>query len=84
MTFWMIIFIWQYNRGLLLVVIMGLSMTNLTTAKLKEKIVDAYIKDKLLNINTRSLASIRYGKTCDPDNLERTVEGQFSTDPRNK
>jgi endonuclease YncB( thermonuclease family) len=45
------------------------------------KIVDAYIKDKLLNINTRNLINV--GKTCDPDNLERTVEGQFSTDPRN-
>ena len=49
----------------------------------EREIVDAYIKDKLLNLNTRSLASISYGKACDPDNLEKTVEGQFSTDPRN-
>ena len=47
----------------------------------ERKIVDAYIKDKLLNINTRNLINV--GKTCDPDNLDRTVEGQFSTDPRN-
>jgi len=49
----------------------------------EREIVDAYIKDKLLNLNTRSLASNSYGKACDPDNLEKTVEGQFSTDPRN-
>jgi hypothetical protein len=48
----------------------------------ERNIVDAYIKDKLLNLNTRNRASD--GKTCDPDNLERTVEGQFSTDPRNR
>jgi len=45
------------------------------------KIVDAYIKNKLLNINTRNLINV--GKTCDPNNLKRTIEGQFSTDPRN-
>ena len=48
----------------------------------ERKIVDAYIKDKLLNINTRNRASD--GKTCDPDNLERTIQGQFSMDPRNR
>ena len=48
----------------------------------ERKIVDAYIKDKLLNLNTRNRASD--GKTCDPNNLERTVEGQFSTNPRNR
>ena len=48
---------------------------------IETKIVDAYIRDKLLNINTRNLINV--GKTCDPDNLDRTVEGQFSTDPRN-
>ena len=49
----------------------------------ERNIVDAYIKDKLLNLNTRGLASISHGKACDPDNLEKTVEGQFSNDPRN-
>ena len=49
----------------------------------EREIVDVYIKDKLLNLNTRSLASNSHGKACDPDNLEKTVEGQFSTDPRN-
>ena len=48
----------------------------------ERKIVDTYIKDKLLNINTRNRASD--GKTCDADNLERTIEGQFSTNPRNR
>jgi len=48
----------------------------------ERKIVDAYIKDKLLNINTRNRASD--GKTCDADNLERTIQGQFSTDPHKR
>jgi len=47
----------------------------------ERKIVDAYIKNKLLSINTRNLINV--GKTCDPNNLERTIEGQFSPDPRN-
>ena len=42
------------------------------------KIVDAYIKDKLLNLDTRNLTISSYGTTCDPDNLKRTVEGQLN------
>ena len=49
----------------------------------EREIVDAYIKDKLLNVNTRNQASHGHGKVCDPNNLEKTVEGQFRTDPRN-
>jgi len=44
----------------------------------ERKIVDAYIKDKLLNLDTRNLTTSSHGTTCDPDNLKRTVEGQFS------
>jgi hypothetical protein len=43
----------------------------------ERKIVDAYIKDKLLNVNTRN--HVQKGRqACDSDNLERTVEGQSS------
>ena len=41
----------------------------------ERKIVDAYIKDKLLNLDTRNLVSSAHGSACDPDNLNRTVEG---------
>ena len=44
----------------------------------ERKIVDAYIKDKLLNLDTRNLVSSEQGSVCDPDNLKRTIEGQFS------
>jgi len=43
----------------------------------ERKIVDAYIKDKLLNVNTRN--HVQKGRqACDSENLERTVEGQSS------
>jgi hypothetical protein len=43
----------------------------------ERKIVDAYIKDKLLNVNTRN--QVQKGRqACDPDNLEKTVNGQFN------
>jgi hypothetical protein len=44
----------------------------------ERKIVDAYIKNKLLNLDTRKLTSFAHGSACDPDNLKRTIEGQFS------
>jgi hypothetical protein len=43
----------------------------------ERKIVDAYIKDKLLNLDTRNLTTSSHGTTCDPDNLKRTVGGQL-------
>ena len=42
----------------------------------ERKIVDAYIKDKLLNVNTRKQEQ-KGRQRCDPDNLKRTVEGQL-------
>ena len=44
----------------------------------ERKIVDTYIKNKLLNLDTRNLVSSEHGSVCNPDNLERTIEGQFS------
>jgi len=44
----------------------------------ERKIVDTYIKNKLLNLDTRNLVSSEHGSVCDPDNLKRTIEGQFS------
>ena len=44
----------------------------------ERKIVDTYIKNKLLNLDTRNLVSPAHGSVCDPNNLERTIEGQFS------
>ena len=43
----------------------------------ERKIVDAYIKNKLLNLDTRNLTTSAHGSACDPDNLNRTVEGQI-------
>ena len=42
----------------------------------ERKIVDAYIKDKLLNLNTRNHVQKGH-QACDPDNLKRTVGGQL-------
>jgi endonuclease YncB( thermonuclease family) len=42
------------------------------------KIVDAYIKNKLLNVNSRNLYEKSF-QACDPDNLEKTVNGQFNS-----
>jgi len=43
----------------------------------ERKIVDTYIKNKLLNLDTRNLTTSAHGSACDPDNLNRTVEGQI-------
>jgi hypothetical protein len=45
----------------------------------EREIVDAYLKDKILNLNTINLyAAAGGGKVCDPDNIEKTIEGLFA------
>ena len=41
------------------------------------KIVDSYIKNKLLNVNTRNMYQ-KDRQACDPNNLEKTINGQLN------
>ena len=43
----------------------------------ERRIVDSYIADKLLNINTRNRLYFD-NSLCDPDDLEWTIEGQYN------